>query len=120
MGWRQAYSADFLQPNASQNEWAGLHDGRIRLRVIAPPDDDRANMECMKFIAKSLKTAKTNVYVFRGETTHIKTVTVLHPDHVCWKKVLTELALEKQNSSFKTSPAKQTYKTKLLINLNTC
>ncbi len=91
MGWRQAYSADFLQPNASQNEWAGLHDGRIRLRVIAPPDDNRANMECMKFIAKSLKTAKTNVSVVRGKTSRAKTVEILKPDPDCWQKVLIKL-----------------------------
>ncbi|RTZ78735.1 MAG: YggU family protein [SAR324 cluster bacterium] len=53
----------FLQPRASQNEWAGRHNGRIRLRVTAAPVDNQANRECVKFISKSLKTAKTNVKV---------------------------------------------------------
>ena len=30
----------FLQPRASQNEWAGRHNGRIRLRVTAAPVDN--------------------------------------------------------------------------------
>ena len=43
----------FLQPRASQNEWAGRHNGRIRLRVTAVPVDNQANRECVKFISKS-------------------------------------------------------------------
>jgi uncharacterized protein (TIGR00251 family) len=83
-----------LQPRASQNEWAGHHDGRIRLRVTAPPVDNQANLECVKFIAKSLKTAKTNVSVVRGKTSRAKTVEILKPDPDCWQKVLTELVAD--------------------------
>ena len=83
-----------LQPRASQNEWAGRHDGRIRLRVTAPPVDNQANLECVKFIAKSLKTAKTNVSVVRGKTSRAKTVEILKPDPDCWQKVLTELVAD--------------------------
>ena len=53
----------FLQPRSSQNEWAGRHNGRIRLRVTAAPVDNQANRQYVKFISKSLKTAKTNVKV---------------------------------------------------------
>ena len=80
-----------LQPRASQNEWAGHHDGRIRLRVTSPPVDNQANLECVKFIAKSLKTAKTNVSVVRGKTSRAKTVEILKPDPDCWQKVLIKL-----------------------------
>ena len=84
----------FLQPRASQNEWSGRHDGRIRLRVTALPVDNQANLECVKFIAKSLKTAKTNVSVVRGKTSRAKTVEILKPDPDCWQKVLTELVAD--------------------------
>ncbi|RZO40462.1 MAG: YggU family protein, partial [Proteobacteria bacterium] len=33
----------FLQPSTSQNEWYGRHDGRIRIRVTAPPVGNQAN-----------------------------------------------------------------------------
>jgi len=33
----------FLQPRTSQNEWAGWHNGRIRLRVTAAPVDNQGN-----------------------------------------------------------------------------
>ena len=51
-------------------------------------------MECVKFIAKSLKTAKTNVSVVRGKTSRAKTVEILKPDPDCWQKVLTELVAD--------------------------
>jgi len=77
-----------LQPRASQNEWAGRHNGRIRLRVTAAPVDNQANRECMKFISKSLKTAKTNVKVVRGQTSRFKTVEIHKPDPKSWGKNL--------------------------------
>ena len=48
----------FLQPLASQIEWAGRHNGRIRLRVTAAPVNNQANREFVKFISKSLKLQK--------------------------------------------------------------
>ncbi len=75
----------FLQPCASQNEWAWRHNGRIRLRVTAAPVDNLANRECVKFISKSLKTAKTNVKVVRGQTSRFKTVGIHKPDPKSWK-----------------------------------
>jgi uncharacterized protein (TIGR00251 family) len=78
----------FLQPRASQNEWVGRRNGRIRLRVTAALVDNQANRECMKFISKSLKTAKTNVKVVRGQTSRFKTVEIHKPDPKSWKKNL--------------------------------
>ena len=78
----------FLQQRASQNEWVGRHNGRIRLRVTAAPVDNQANRECMKFISKSLKTAKTNVKVVRGQNSRFKTVEIHKPDPKSWKKNL--------------------------------
>ena len=84
----------FLQPHASQNEWSGRQDGRIRILVTAPPVDNQENLECVKFIAKSLKTTKTNVSVVGGKTSRAKTVEILKPDPDCWQKVLTELVAD--------------------------
>ena len=70
----------FIQPRASQNEWAGLHNGRIRLRVTAAPFDNQANRECVKFISNSLKTEKTDVKVVRDQTSRFKTVEIHKTD----------------------------------------
>ena len=47
-GWRQD-AADILlfchlQPGARKTEFAGLHDGRIKIRINAPPVDGKANL----------------------------------------------------------------------------
>ncbi len=78
----------FLQPRASQNEWAGRHNGRIRLRVTAAPVDNQANRECVKFISKSLKTAKTNVKVVLGQTSRFKAVEIHKTNPKSWGKNL--------------------------------
>ena len=44
-----------LQPSASQNEWSGRNDGRTRLCFTAHPVNNQANLQCVKFIVKSLK-----------------------------------------------------------------
>ena len=76
----------FLQPRASQNEWASQHNGRIRPCVTAEPVDNQANREYVKYISKSLKTAKTNVKVVRGQTSRFKTVEINKPDPKYRKK----------------------------------
>jgi len=76
----------FLQPRASQNEWACQHNWRICLRVTAAPIDNQATRECVKFFSKSLKTAKTNVKVVRGQTSRFKIVEIHKPDPKSWKK----------------------------------
>ena len=64
----------FLQPRASQNEWAGRHNGRICHRVTVAPVDNQTIQECVNFFSKSLKTAKTNVKVVRCQTSRLKNV----------------------------------------------
>ena len=78
----------FLQPRAAQNEWASRHNGRIGLPVTAAPVENQANRECVKFISKSLNTAKTNVKVVQGQTSRFKTVGINIPDPKSRKKIL--------------------------------
>ena len=47
-----------MQPSASQNEWSGSNDGRIRLSVSVLPVDNHANLECVKLIEIILKKRK--------------------------------------------------------------
>ena len=54
----------------------------------SPLVDNQANLECVKFFSKSLKTAKINVVVVRGRTSSTKTVEIHHPDPEGWKKIL--------------------------------
>ncbi len=77
-----------MLPRASKNEWCGWHGDRIRLRITAPPVDNQANQQCISFLAKSLKTAKSNVRIVRGLTSRQKTIEVDNPNLDCWQAIL--------------------------------
>lgn len=74
----------FAVPRASRTELAGLHDGRLRLRVASPPVDGAANDAIVRFFAKALGVGKGSVEIRSGATGRQKTVAVsgLTPDEV--------------------------------------
>ncbi|MGH8914920.1 MAG: DUF167 domain-containing protein [Acidimicrobiia bacterium] len=44
----------WVVPRASRSEIKGLHDGRIKVRVMAPPEAGRANDEVIRLLADLL------------------------------------------------------------------
>ena len=66
-----------VQPRSPKNSWGKiLPDGRIQLKLTAPPVDGAANNGCIKFLAKEFKTAKSNVKILAGEKSRYKRVEV--------------------------------------------
>ncbi|MAT52494.1 MAG: YggU family protein [Porticoccaceae bacterium] len=63
-----------VQPNASRDGLAGLHDGRVKVQVSSPPIDGKANERLIKFIAKTFGVAKSRVAVVRGAGSRQKTL----------------------------------------------
>jgi len=66
----------YVQPRAAKTELAGMHDGRIKIRLAAPPVDGAANAELTAFIAQQLGIAKSKVRVVAGATSRRKVVEV--------------------------------------------
>jgi uncharacterized protein len=66
----------YVQPRASKNEIAGMHDGRLKVRLAAPPIDGAANAALIEFIATRLAIAKSRVRIVAGETGRRKVVEV--------------------------------------------
>ena len=65
-----------VMPNAKRTEVDGLHDGALRVRLAAPPIDGRANEVLVAWLAKSLRVAKRDVEVLRGESSRRKQVAI--------------------------------------------
>jgi uncharacterized protein (TIGR00251 family) len=63
-------------PRAGRDEIAGERDGRLLVRVTAPPVEGKANAAVCRVLAKALRVPKTGVTVVRGETARDKTVRV--------------------------------------------
>jgi uncharacterized protein (TIGR00251 family) len=62
------------RPRASRSGIAGIHDGALRIRIAAPPVDDEANAELIRFLARALGIAKSAVRITAGRSSRSKTV----------------------------------------------
>lgn len=65
-----------LQPRASRDEIVGEREGRVVIRVTAPPVDGRANEALCRLIAKAAGVAPSKVAVIKGQTAREKVVRV--------------------------------------------
>jgi uncharacterized protein (TIGR00251 family) len=65
-----------LQPRARRDEVVGVRDGRVVIRVTAPPVDGRANDALCRLIAKAAGVAPSRVTIVRGHTAREKVVRV--------------------------------------------
>src|SRR5439155_1161422 len=56
-----------VQPRASRDEIAGEWEGALRVRLQAPPVDDRANEALIELLARILKISRSAVRILSGE-----------------------------------------------------
>lgn len=65
-----------VQPRAARTELVGLHDGRLKLRLTAPPVDGAANAALVAFLAECLDLPRSALSVASGSTGRRKTVSI--------------------------------------------
>lgn len=65
-----------VQPRASRSRCDGVIEGRLRLRLEAPPVDGAANEACVAFVAESLGVPKRAVRLVSGEKAREKRLSV--------------------------------------------
>ena len=80
-------------PGASKTEFAGIQDGRLRIKIAAVPEDGRANAELAAFLSGALGCPKRNVAILKGKKSRLKTVAL---PLAC--KIPLEKVLEKEKS----------------------
>ncbi|HYW90875.1 MAG TPA: DUF167 domain-containing protein [Gammaproteobacteria bacterium] len=66
----------YVQPGARRSGAAGMHDGRLKLRIAAPAHEGRANHALLRLIAKRLGVSAGQVRLVRGQRGRNKTVAV--------------------------------------------
>lgn len=65
-----------VQPRASKSEMAGELAGAVKLRLTAPPVDNKANEECRRFLARLLDVSPSAVEIISGHTSKNKLIRV--------------------------------------------
>jgi uncharacterized protein (TIGR00251 family) len=65
-----------LQPRARRDEVVGERDGKIVIRVTAPPVEGRANDALCRLVAKTVGVAPSRVEIVRGHSSRDKVVRV--------------------------------------------
>lgn len=65
-----------IQPKSSIDEITGFHDGRLKIRISAPPFDGKANKRLIEFTSKVFGVPKSNVNIIKGKSSKIKTLKV--------------------------------------------
>jgi len=65
-----------VQPRASSSAIAGVMDGALKIRLQAPPVEDRANAVLCEYLAHLLKTSKSAVRILAGDRNRIKRVEI--------------------------------------------
>jgi uncharacterized protein (TIGR00251 family) len=63
-----------VQSGASKTEFAGLKDGRLKVRIAAAPENGKANAELCRFLATALHCPKGEIRLLRGERSRLKTI----------------------------------------------
>jgi hypothetical protein len=93
-GQKGAALAIRVTPRSSKNEISEvLHDGTIRIRLIAPPVEGKANDALITFLSDVLDIPRSNIEIVAGETGRDKLVSILGLDaEAVHSRILNHLA----------------------------
>lgn len=72
-------------PGSPKNEFTGIRDKRLCVRIASAPEDGKANACLLGFLAKEFGCAKKDAVIVRGEKSKLKTVTV---PAACYEKLV--------------------------------
>lgn len=74
-------------PNSSKNEFVWEND-YLKVKITAQPIENKANKALIEFLSKTLKTAKSNIKILKGELNKEKTLLISGINEETFKKLL--------------------------------
>ena len=75
-------------PNAKQTGIIVERDGKMTMRVHAPPVKDKANREIVKWLSKKLRKPTSHVRIVAGIHSRSKAIEILDIDGPCFLKAI--------------------------------
>jgi uncharacterized protein (TIGR00251 family) len=65
-----------VQPGAKKSDVAGLHGDALKVRIAAPPADNKANLELIRLLSRLLNVPQAAIAIRRGATGRRKIIEV--------------------------------------------
>ncbi|MFQ5330180.1 MAG: DUF167 domain-containing protein [Thermodesulfobacteriota bacterium] len=65
-----------IQPRASRDEIASITGDALKIRLTSPPLDDRANRQCVAYLAKRLGLKKRQLELIQGKKSRRKVIRI--------------------------------------------
>jgi hypothetical protein len=65
-----------VQPRSSRNQIVGEQDGRLKIKLTAPPVEGEANQALIDYLARMLQVPKKNVKLLKGESARHKLIEI--------------------------------------------
>lgn len=69
----------YVQPNAKKDELIGEYGDKLKIRITAPPVDNKANKHLLKFLAVIFAVPPSRIELIKGENQRAKRVKILNP-----------------------------------------
>jgi len=80
-----------IRPRSSRDEIVGMHEGRLKIKISAPPVDGKANERLTEVLSKAFRVSKSNVEIIRGKSSKLKTVRLTGIDMKTCEEFLSKL-----------------------------
>ena len=65
-----------VQPRSSRNQVVGEQDGRLKIKLTAPPVEGEANQALINFLANLLELPRRNIKLLKGESSRHKLIEI--------------------------------------------
>jgi uncharacterized protein (TIGR00251 family) len=62
----------YVQPNAKQTKIIGLHDGYLKIQIMAPAIENKANLYLKKWLSKEFACPISRIDIIQGEQSRYK------------------------------------------------
>ncbi|MFN9719222.1 MAG: DUF167 domain-containing protein [Planctomycetota bacterium] len=67
----------YVQPKARNERIVGLHGDRLKVAVMEPPDQGKANDAVVDLLARAIGLAASGIRLIRGQTTRQKDLLIV-------------------------------------------
>ena len=65
-----------VQPRSSRNQVVGEQDGRLKIKLTAPPVEGEANQALINYLAQILDIPRKNIKLLKGESSRHKLIEI--------------------------------------------